>query len=151
MNIKRLAMACLAVFVFVFTYDYILHEKILRMDYVLTGYLWRSPEDMPRYFGSLFFGQLLLSVAFCLIYAFLVGAHSNIRRGMIYGLLAGVLLSAPNFIMFAVQPMPLELIIKWVCGRLVQMLLAGSVLGAIYRTAPVYEAPAQALSALETK
>jgi hypothetical protein len=146
MNVKRLALACLAVFVLVFAYDYILHEKILKTDYIITGYLWRSPEDMPKYFGSLFFGQLLLSVAFCLIYVFLVGARSSVRRGLIYGLLAGVLLSAPNFIMFAVQPMPLDLIIKWVCGRLIQTLIAGLILGTIYRTSPVRQVSAQALA-----
>lgn len=69
MNIKRLSLSCGAVFLVVFAYDFVLHNIILKTDYVVTGYLWRPPEDMPKYFGSLLFGQLLLSIAFCAIYA----------------------------------------------------------------------------------
>src|SRR5687768_9198220 len=127
MNTKRLALACSAVFGVIFAYDFVLHGFILKTDYVVTGYLWRSPEDMQRYFGSLLFGQVLLSVAFCVVYAYLVGSRGCVRFGVVYGLLAGLLLCGPNFITFAVQPMPFDLIIKWTIGRLLQTLLAGSV------------------------
>jgi len=67
MNAKRLALACLSVFLLVFVYDFVLHTIILKTDYVVTGFLWRPQDEMPRYFGSLLFGQIELSVAFCLI------------------------------------------------------------------------------------
>jgi hypothetical protein len=143
MNVKRLVLACLAVFVLVFAYDFVLHEIILKTDYVTTGYLWRPVDEMQKYFPSLLFGQVLLSVAFCTIYAFLVGNRGCLRCGVIYGLLVGLLLCGPNFIMFAVQPMPLLLIIKWTIGRLIQTLLAGLVLGLIYRFAPRVPAESQ--------
>jgi hypothetical protein len=146
MNAKRLSLACLAVFVVVFGYDFVLHSLILRTDYVVTGFLWRPQDEMQKYFGSLLFGQLLLSIAFCLLYAFLIGDRGTIKRGMIYGVLAGLLLCGPNFITFAVQPMPFDLIIKWTVGRLIQTLLAGLVLGAIYRPAIARTAPAQAMA-----
>jgi hypothetical protein len=115
---------------------------------VVTGYLWRPPEEMGKYFGSLLFGQALLSIAFCAIYAFLVGNRACVQSGMIYGLLAGVLLCGPNFITFAVQPMPFYLMMKWSIGRLLQTALAGLVLGLIYRaTVRVSESSSQALAA----
>jgi hypothetical protein len=137
MNIKRLALASLAVFGVIFAYDFVLHGIILKTDYVVTGYLWRPPEEMGKYFGSLIFGQVLLSAAFSVIYAFLVGSRGCVRCGLIYGLLAGLLLCGPNFISFAVQPMPFDLIIKWTVARVLQMLLAGLVLGLVYRSAPI--------------
>jgi hypothetical protein len=162
MNAKRLVLACFSVFLLVFAYDFLLHSIILKTDYVVTGFLWRSPEQMQSYFGSLLFGQVQLSVAFCLIYAFLSDARASVcealpvgrggpaaplRRGVIYGLLAGLLLCGPNFITFAVQPFPLDLIVKWTLGRLIQMSLAGLLLGAIYRPGILREAPVQAMAA----
>lgn len=144
MNLKRLGLSCGAVFLVVFGYDFVLHNIVLKTDYVVTGYLWRPPEEMPRYFGSLMFGQLLLSIAFCAIYAFLGNRQATARSGLIYGLLAGLLLCGPNFIYYAVQPMPLDLILKWTAGRLIQTALAGLVLGAIYRPAPVRATVAEA-------
>jgi hypothetical protein len=102
---------------------------------------------MGSYFGSLLFGQIELSLAFCLIYAFLSDTRASIRRGLIYGLLAGLLLCGPNFITFAVQPFPLDLIVKWTIGRLIQMLLAGLLLGSIYRPAVLRKMPAEAMAA----
>jgi len=147
MNAKRLALACLAVFLLVFAYDFVLHTIILKTDYVVTGFLWRPQDEMPRYFGSLLFGQIELSVAFCLIYAFLSDSRASIARGLVYGLLAGLLLCGPNFITFAVQPFPLGLIVKWTFGRLVQMSLAGLLLGAIYRPVILRKMPAEAMAA----
>jgi len=134
MKSKRLWLTCLCVFVAIFGYDFVLHNVLLKTDYVVTGYLWRSPEEMGKYFGFLLFGQLLLSVVFCFLYAFLIDQRSSVRNGLIYGFLAGLLLSAPNFIMFTVQPMPGDLIlVKWTIGRLLQTLLAGFILGLVYR------------------
>ena len=147
MNTKRLGLSCGAVFLAVFAYDFVLHNIILKTDYVITGYLWRPPEDMPKYFGSLLFGQLLLSIAFRAIYAFLNRAQASVRTGLIYGLLAGLLLCGPNFIYHAVQPMPLDLILKWTVGRLIQTALAGVVLGAVYRPALVRAPEAEAVAA----
>jgi hypothetical protein len=58
MNIKRLGLSCGAVFLIVFGYDFMLHNILLKADYVATGIMWRSPEDMPKYLGSLLFGQV---------------------------------------------------------------------------------------------
>ena len=137
MSIKRLGLSCGAVFLIVFSYDFVLHNIMLKADYVVTGYLWRSPEDMPKYFGALLFGQLLLSFAFCATYAFLLRARAGACTGLIYGLLAGLLLCGPNFIFHAVQPMPLDLVLKWTVGRVIQTALAGLVLGKLYRPEPI--------------
>lgn len=147
MNIKRLALSCAAVFLMVFGYDFVLHNIVLKTDYVVTGFMWRSPEDMPKYFGSLVFGQVVLSIAFCAIYAFLVRGQATARTGLIYGLLAGLLLCGPNFIFHAVQPLPLGIILKWTAGRLIQTAVAGLVLGALYRPAMVRSRAAEAIAA----
>lgn len=147
MNAKRLTLACLSVFMFGFVYDFVLHTIILKTDYVVTGYLWRPQDEMGSYFGSLLFGQVELSIAFCLIYGFLADARSSSRRGLIYGFLGGLLLCGPNFITFAVQPFPLDLIAKWTLGRLIQMSVAGLLLGSIYRPVTLRAMPAEAMAA----
>lgn len=147
MNAKRLALACLSVFLFVFVYDFVLHAIILKTDYVVTGFLWRPQDEIGSYFGSLLFGQLQLSIAFCLIYTFLANSRASIRTGLIYGLLAGLLLCGPNFITFAVQPFPLDLIVKWTLGRLLQTCVAGLLLGAIYRPTILRTSHSEAVAA----
>jgi hypothetical protein len=133
MNAKRLILACLAVFIFIFGYEWVFHGRILKGTYLQTGWLWRSESEMMERFGWLAGGQLLLSVIFCLIYALSERSRVGVAQGIGYGLLMGLLLTAPTLITYTVQPMPLNLIGAWIAGGIIKLTVAGAILGAIYR------------------
>jgi hypothetical protein len=133
MNAKRLVLACVAVFAVMFFYDWLFHEVLLKSLYIATANLWRPPAEMQAHFAWLALGQVALSVMFCVVYATRARATDRAGAGVAYGLLIALLLSAPGFITHAVQPMPLRLIAFWAAGRIVQLMIAGAILGAIYR------------------
>src|SRR5947208_901695 len=141
MNTKRLLVAFLAVFVVVFFYDWGFHGYILRDAYIQSASLWRPETEMMRYFGWLVLGQFLLSVMFCLIYANRYTEPGGVGPGIGYGLMAALLLSAPTLITYAVQPMPLNIIGAWFIGETIKLMIAGAILGAIYRPKPSLISP----------
>ena len=141
MNAKRLTLAAIAVFAFVFVFDWVLHGMILKNTYIQTASLWRSESEMGQHFGWLVLGQLLLSMMFCLIYALRPGLHDGVGPGIGYGLMVGLLLTGPTLISYAVQPLPLNLIGSWILGGIIQLMIAGALLGAIYRPKPATALP----------
>ena len=145
MNTKRLIVASIVVFVFVYLYDWVFHGFILKNAYVQTASLWRPEQEMMNYMGFLVFGEFLRSVVFCVLYAIRPGHRDGVGAGIGYGLLIALLLIGTDFITYAVQPLPLSLITSWAIGGLIQLLVAGALLGAIYRPAtPVSPSPVRA-------
>src|SRR5882762_2379651 len=111
MNIKRLILACIVVFVFVYGYEWVFHGFLLKDAYAKTASLWRPESEMMGYMGWLALGQFLRAVVFCLLYAIRPGTH--VGAGIGYGLMIALLLIGTDFIIYAVQPLPLSLIGSW--------------------------------------
>jgi len=133
MNMKRLVLACVVVFLFVFVCDYILHGVILKNAYIQTAQLWRTEAEMKQMFGWLLLGQLVAAVMMCVIYAFRRTKESCAGQGSAYGLFVGLLFCSPTLITYAVQPIPAGIIGTWIVGDLVKFVLAGAILGAVYQ------------------
>lgn len=132
MNSQRLMYATLSVFVFIFFYEWFFHGTILKGMYEETAFLWRTESDMRAHFFWLVLGQFLIAVMFC--YIFLKGyENKGLLEGMRYGLLMGVFLSIPSFVMHAVQPFPLEMAFAWIIGGIIEFILAGMLLAWVYR------------------
>src|SRR5437667_319671 len=133
MNMKRLIIACVVVFLFVFGYNWVLHGKVLSNAYMESAQLWRDEAGMKQHFGWLLLGQLLMSVMFCVIYALRRGTAAGPGQGAGYGFLVALLLSSGTFISYAVEPLPGKIAATWFIGDLIQLVIAGAILGAIYR------------------
>jgi len=133
MNIKRLVLACVAVFICIFACDFVLHGILLKSTYMNTAPLWRTESEMKEHFGWLLLGQLLLSVMFCVIYAVRCGERMGPGPGAGYGLLVALLLGSECLITYAVQPLPKRIPAAWFLGGVVELTIAGAVLGTIYR------------------
>lgn len=132
MNSQRLMYATLSVFVFIFFYEWFFHGTILKGMYEETAFLWRTESDMRAHFFWLVLGQFLIAVMFC--YIFLKGyENKGLLEGMRYGLLMGIFLAIPSFVMHAVQPFPLEMAFAWIIGGIIEFILAGMLLAWIYR------------------
>lgn len=130
MNVKRYFLASLAVFVFIFIFEWVFHGNFLQDFYAQSPNLWRAKEDYV--FPVMLLAQLMFPLVFTFI--FTKGyENKGIGEGVRYGILIGLLFIPTNLIFFAVQPLPWALVVLWSIGGLIEMMLAGAITAAIYR------------------
>ncbi len=132
MNAKKFIIACIAVIIFIMTFDFLFHGMFLAGTYEQTANLWRPHEVMSDYMVWMSLGQVIMSVGFVALFtkAFKRG---GIAEGAIYGLLVATLFIGTNLIMYAVAPYPLSMVINWIIGGTLQLILAGIIVAFIYR------------------
>ena len=128
---KKLLISTLVVFLFMFFYEFGFHGFLLVEDYRQLPNIMRSDADAQALFHFLVLGLLLMAYVFCLVFE---RGYENkgLAEGARYGLLIGVLLSAPSLIFFAVMQFPGDLVVKWIVGGLVELVLAGMILTTVY-------------------
>lgn len=132
MNKKSYVLASLAVFAFIFIFDWIFHGNVMHTLYMQTPTLWRAGTEMQHYFPYLVFGQILLSFLFGFI--FIHGLENEgIGEGFRYGSIIAALYSVHYLTMFATQPIPANIIIAWILGAAVEFPLAGMLFTAVYK------------------
>ena len=134
MNVKRLALASLFVFLFVFLYEWLFHGQLLMADYTATKALWRSDAEMMGNIGWLALGHAIMAFVFCVI--FTKGYEGRgIAEGVRYGVLIGLLVLANVLVRYAVEPIPFSLAMKWFAGGMIELVAAGVIAALVYRPA----------------
>ena len=132
MSNKRLWYSVLAVFVFIFLFEWLFHGMFLKGAYQATSSFWRTPEEMQQYMPWMIMGQLFVAFFFCFI--FTKGYESKgFAEGLRYGLLIAFFMSAPHLIMYAVSPLPWTLYVSWVIGILIEFTIAGLIVASVYK------------------
>jgi len=135
MNTKRLALASLAVFVVFFVVDGVVNNVLLADLYKQTASVWRPESEIQGNMWLMWLGTLILAPLFTLIYT--KGYEANkpgLGQGVRYGLIVGVLLSAPQcLVWYAVLPIPAVLAVWWFMTGMVESVAAGVATGLIYR------------------
>ena len=128
---KRLLICTLVVFVFMFFYEFVFHGVLLHADYELLPSIMRSEEASQGLIHFLILGLLVMSWALCVIFE---RGYENkgLVEGARFGLLLGILMSAPSLIFFAVMQFPGDLIVKWIIGGLLELVVAGMLLATVY-------------------
>ena len=133
MNTKRLVISSIAVFIFIFIFEWLFHGMILADAYQATAQLWRTEADMQSHFYWMLLGQLLFAVMFCFI--FTKGyQQKGLAEGARYGFYMALFISTTTLVMYAVTPYPGTLVTAWIIGGIVELVLAGMILAAIYRS-----------------
>ena len=131
---KRFILAFIAAYVFLFFWGWLLNGVVLKDVYAETPSLWRSQSEMVSLFHWIIIGQALVVFAFVMIYA-----SGFAGGGVIAGIKLGVLLEIAAIGMrlgfYAVQPIPGKLILYGSIGGLVEMIIVGAMVGAIYKPA----------------
>ena len=142
MNTKRLLITIIALFVFIFAFEWVFHGIILKDCYAQTQNLWRPENEMMGYFHWLVLGQAVIAIAFAILFAqgFAAG---GVGAGIRLGIMVALLRVGLDLITYAVQPLPAKLILFWAVGGLVETGLAGAIAGAIYKPSPPTSAPTQ--------
>lgn len=131
-NITRLVPAALAAFAVIFAYEYVFHGIVLMDTYMETPALWRTTEDMQAHFSWMLGIQAAFAVLMALFYALFVQTE-GLKSGLLFGALLGALFGIAQFGVYSYMPISMALALYWLGGTFVELVLAGAVIGLIYR------------------
>jgi hypothetical protein len=131
---KKFILAFIAAYIFLFFWGWLLNGLVLKDVYAQTPNLWRAQSEMMSLFHWIIIGQALVVFAFVMIYA--SGFASG---GVIAGIRLGILLEIAAIGMrlgfYTVQPIPGKLVFYGSAAGLVEMIIVGAMVGAIYKPA----------------
>jgi len=132
MNHKRGVIAFVVAFVLVFFFGFVWHGFLMKPAYMETSGLWRTDADFQSHFWVLILGHLVIAFAFTGLYVSKIGLQ-NVRTGIGYGIVIGILCSGVNLIRFAVEPLTAKILWMWIAGDLIMFALMGAAIAAIYK------------------
>ncbi|PYL07182.1 MAG: hypothetical protein DME33_11310 [Verrucomicrobia bacterium] len=131
---KKFILAFIAAYIFLFVWGWLLNGVLLKDVYAETPNLWRPQSEMMSLFHWILLGQALIVFAFVMIY---VSGFAG--GGVIAGVRLGILLEIAAIGMrlgfYAVQPIPGKLILYGSMSGLIEMIIVGAIVGAIYKPA----------------
>ncbi|MEO8440352.1 MAG: hypothetical protein ABI540_09035 [Spartobacteria bacterium] len=136
MNLKRLLLAIVVAFVFIFATDYLIHAVWLKPDYAATKELWRTEAEMGARFHWMLIAQLLVAIAFVIIWALGFATRGGLGLACGYGLLVGLIVQATTIITHVVSPLPASIAMKWFASGIVQIVLLGLIVALVYKPSP---------------
>jgi hypothetical protein len=131
---KRFILAFVAAYVFMFLWGWLLNGVLLRDIYVQTPNLWRPQSEMMSLFHWIIIGQALVIFAFVMIYASGF-AGGGVTAGIRLGILLEIAAIGMRLAIYAVQPFPVKLIVYGSISGLIEMIIVGAIVGAIYKPA----------------
>jgi hypothetical protein len=133
MNTKRYVIGSLVVFLFIFVFEFIFHGMVLHDIYAQLPNLLRPQTEANGLLHWMVFAYLLRACLFS--YIFIKGyENKGIMEGVRYGLVIALAFGvSSSLIQYVVQPWPGNLILAWIVGYLVEMIIAGVILAAIYK------------------
>jgi hypothetical protein len=135
MNWKRFFIAFIAAYVFIFVWGWLLNGVVLKDVYAETPNLWRSQSEMMSLFHWIIIGQALIVFAFVMIYASGFAGGGGVIAGIRLGVLLEIAAIGMRLGFYAVQPIPGKLILYGSVGGLIEMIIVGAMVGAIYKPA----------------
>jgi hypothetical protein len=115
--------------------DSILHGVLLKGIYVATAALWRPEAEMLKLLPV----GMLSTLFLCLILVYIYhrgyeGAGSGLAEGLRFGFWIGLFMGVPGCVWaYITVPIPLNLAVFWFVGSLVEFLVAGMLIGLIYK------------------
>ena len=132
MSMIRFALAALAVFVFTFLFDFLVHGVLLQQTYKDLASIWRPEAEMQSLMPLMTLVQALMA----LVLAFIFTRNfedKGIGEGARYGFYMGVFLAVPQIGAYVFMPIPVSLAAAWAGQAIAWGLLAGIILSLIYK------------------
>ena len=133
MNTGRYVIGSIAVFVFFYLYQWLLHGVILASWYQEGLHLLRPEEQTGAFAAWMILGFLILAFGFCLV--FLKGYEGKgIGEGVRYGIYVALAFGISTYLInYAFFPQPGQWVLAWIVGIIVQMMVGGAIIAAIYK------------------
>jgi hypothetical protein len=135
---KRFLLAFIAAYIFIFVWGWLLNGVLLKDVYAETPNLWRPQSEMISLFHWIILGQALVVFSFVMIYASGF-AGGGVIAGIRLGLLLEIAAIGMRLGFYAVQPMPGKLIFYGSISGIIEMVIVGAMVGAIYKPASARE------------
>lgn len=135
MNFRRYLLSTVALFVFIFVYEVLVHAILLGDLYASTASVWRNFEEMEAITPLAMGFQLALSAwtAFVFSQVFPTGGIKNgLTFGLFFGVFAGIL-TASWYLWLNV---PVKFATIWLLNGIAEGMGGGLILGLIYRKQP---------------
>ena len=129
-NCKRWAACVVAVFAFVFLFEWVLHGNLLKTIYESTPELWRGHDEHQMW--AYILGTAVYALAICCIFTKNFEGK-GIGEGLRFGLMMGVLVGSIQIATFCYMPISLTRMLAWVGAEVVKGLGAGVLLSLIYK------------------
>lgn len=138
MNWKRFFAASAAVYVAIQAIDFVANAVFMKSDNEAIRGLWRT-DLSSRMWWMYVFGVL---VALMFTYIFVKGREGKgLAEGVRFGIIVWLFMTLPmNVSMWVMLPIGWPIILRWILFGLLEMLIAGILVAAIYKPA----APAKA-------
>ena len=132
MNPKKLFLAFLAAFVFIFVFGFLWYGNLMHGIHNEMPALWRTEADFGSHFPWLILGHVVMAFFLTLLYArFVPGGGAG--AGARLGIMVAFPYIGNNLVTFAVQPLTTKILGGWVVGNLLEFAIAGAIVGAIYK------------------
>lgn len=127
----KMIIAVVAVFIAWSALDFVIHSVILQSAYASMPQLWRPMEEMKM--GLMYFVTFLNAVIFTMIYSKFITQKTlanALSFGIMYGLAAGL---SMGYGTYSVQPIPYTMALTWFLGTLVEVAVAGVIVGLVIK------------------
>lgn len=137
MMLKQTIWATIVVFITWSILDFLIHGVLLQSTYQATANLWRPEDEMKMPLMSIV--TLIFSICFVSIYTYFIESKSlstGIKFGLIFGLATGVSMGIGSY---CYMPIPLSLALSWFVGSVVEIIIAGIIVGLMVRTSDEYK------------
>ena len=135
---RRFIIAFIAAYSFLSVWGWLLNGVLLKDVYAETPNLWRSQTEMASLFHWIIIGQALVVFSFVMIYASGF-AGGGIIAGIRLGLLLEIAAIGMRLGFYAVQPIPGKLIVYGSFGGIIEMVIVGAMVGAIYKPTSAWQ------------
>lgn len=132
MNFKRYLIATVAVFVFIFLYEFLVHGVLLLGLYELTPNVWRDFVVMEANMPLAMCFQLALAAWTTFVFT-QVYEDGGMKNGLLFGLFFGVFAGILTASWFLWLPVSVILGWSWFAFSVIEGLGAGFILGLLYR------------------
>jgi len=134
LNIKKLAIAIVAVYIVLMATNYLVHSIWLQPDYDAIPLSHRAMAGIQERFWVMLVGQFFFAAMFAYIYTRGRENKPWLVQGVRYGILVAFLTVIPSALgEYVVYIIPYMLAIKWMVAGGIQMILAGLVVAGIYK------------------
>jgi len=135
MNWKKFFIAFIAAFVWIFVFGWVYHGMLMHNTYAAMSGMMRAQADVQ--FPILVLGQIVMAFFFTLIFVRGFGSGGGVTGGFRYGILLALFLCGLNLIDYAVEPLTTTVLFAWWIGGIIELAIAGAIVGALYKPGPV--------------
>ncbi|PJB82184.1 MAG: hypothetical protein CO090_02770 [Acidobacteria bacterium CG_4_9_14_3_um_filter_49_7] len=126
---KRVAAAIVSVYVVLEAMDFLIHNVLLSKAYAASAQLWRPQAEMKM--GLMFLVTFIFVVCFVMVFTRFF-KEKNVKTGTLYGLIFGIGTGVSmGYGTYAAMPLPYYIALSWFLSSVVEMTVAGAILGLI--------------------